>query len=241
MVRSAAAVVFAVLISASAPQPSLAQSPAKEGFSTAYGVPLSVTTGESIFVEGDYTLRDAAILSSRIRSTMPGSMMIPFAFSIEPGELRFRIASGNFEYFCARPESSSASFPGLGIVVLPEDCVGIRRDKVSGTVEWIVDNSFHNGADRSLTWVWHRRANSSELKTIKFEAKEQVADATLRKTVYFDGYYSGLLNFTYLDGDRKREMKFDYSGSGGKMLGMLGKKLLILGADSVDLKYMWVK
>lgn len=208
-----------------------------ERFATPTETTLSVTTGEDVFVEGDYALRDAFVLSSRISSTMPGSMMIPFSFSIEPGDLTFRGASRDWEYFCAANDRSAASFPGLGSVVSAGDCVGVRRRLSDGRLEWTVDNSNHNG----MTAIWSRRVRDNEMALLRQEERQVVTDVAVRRAVYFDGFYSGLLNFTFVDGEQRREMKFDYDGEGEKLIGMLGKRMLVLGADSVELRYRWVE
>ena len=35
-------------------------------------------------------------------------------------------------------------------------------------------------------------------------------------------------------------MKFDYDGKSEKMIGMLGKRMLVMSADSVELRYRWI-
>jgi hypothetical protein len=213
----------------------------QQPFSTPYDTPLSVTAGERVMVEGQYELHDVAKVSADIKSTMPGSMKIPFSFSIKAGELKPEFETENFEYFCADPAASSASFPGLGVVVDEGDCVGVRRGKKSVALEWFVDNSHHNGARNHAVWVWSRRVKPDEEKLISFEKRQVIGDVSLNTVVEFNGYYSGLLNFTVIERGQRREMKFDYGGSGQKLIGMVGKKMTVLSADSVELKYMWVK
>lgn len=207
-----------------------------ERFATPSGTTLSVTTGEHVFLEGDYAVRDAFVLTTRINSTMPGSMMIPFSFRIEPGDLTFRGSSRDWEYFCAPNDRSAASFPGLGSVVAEGDCIGLRRRLRDGRLEWTVDNSVHNG----MTTIWSRGVRDSEMALLREEERQVVTDVAVRRAVYFDGFYSGLLNFTFVDGDQRREMKFDYDGESEKLIGMLGKRMLVLGADSVELRYRWI-
>lgn len=208
-----------------------------ERFATPSGKTLSVTTGESVFVEGNYALRDTFVLTAEINSTMPGSMMIPFSFRIEPGDLVFRGASREWEYFCAPNDRSAASFPGLGSVVSNGDCVGLRRRLSDNRLEWTVDNSIHNG----MTTIWSRRVRDNEMALLREEERQVITDVAVRRAVYFDGFYSGLLNFTFVDGGQRREMKFDYGGEGEKLIGMVGKRMLVLGADSVELRYRWVE
>lgn len=196
----------------------------------------SVTTGENVLVEGSYSLRDVVALTTEVRSTIPGSMMIPFSFRIGPGDLTFRNAAGGWEYYCASAASSGASFPGLGSVVAEGDCVGVRRRVSDHRLEWVVDNSNHNG----MSTIWSRSVRSNELQYLIARRAQTVSDVALRRLARFDGYYSGLLHFTYEEGNDRRELVFDYSGSGEKLIGMMGRRMLVLGADSVGLRYRWI-
>jgi hypothetical protein len=228
------AVTFAAILLAAAP--AVAQQ--SETFATPTQTVLSATTGEAIFVEGEHVFRNVMVLKSEIRSTMPGSMMIPFSFTISPGDLVFRNSGREWEYFCADASKSTASFPGLGSVVEAGDCVGVRRRLSDGRLEWVVDNSRYNG----FATVWSRRVRTNESAALAaVEQRQVMTDISVHRAVYFDGFYSGLLNFTFHDGDQRREMKFDYDGTSEKMIGMLGKRLVVLRADSVELRYRWVE
>jgi len=114
--------------------------------------------------------------------------------------------------------------------------IGLRRRNDDGRLQWVVDNSVRNG----MRTVWSRSVRPEELGQISFSKMKRVADAQVEQVVTFDGYYGGLLNFTFTEGARHRDMKFDYDGKSEKMIGMLGKKMLVLNADSVELRYKWV-
>ena len=92
-----------------------------------------------------------------------------------------------------------------------------------------------------MSTIWSRRVRDNEMALLRTEKRQVVSDLAVRRAVSFDGYYSGLLNFTYVDGDQRREMRFDYDGEGEKLIGMRGKRMLVLGADSVELRYRWVE
>lgn len=215
--------------------PTAAQ-PQRHAYETPADVELAVTTGEVVFVAGSYALSDAVALGEDISSTMPGSMRIPFGFSIKAGTYLQSRSDAVWTWFCAPLDSSSASFPGLGSVVSDGDCIGVRRRNADGHLEWVVDNSVHNG----MRAIWSRSVRDQEARQISFSKTRQLAGADVDKVVTFDGYYGGLLNFTYAEGASRREMKFDYDGKSEKMIGMLGKRMLVMSADSVELRYRWI-
>jgi hypothetical protein len=215
--------------------PGLAQ-PQRHAYETPAGVELAVTTGEVVYVAGSYALSDALTLAQDVSSTMPGSMRIPFGFSIKAGTYLQSRADVVWTGFCAPIYVASASFPGLGSVVSEGDCIGVRRRNADGALQWVVDNSVHNG----MRTVWSRSVRDKEAELLSFSKTERLAGAEIDKVVTFDGYYGGLLNFTFTEGARRREMKFDYDGRSEKMIGMLGKRMLVLKADSVELRYRWV-
>jgi len=70
---------------------------------------------------------------------------------------------------------------------------------------------------------------------LSFSKTELVGGAEVDEVVTFDGYYGGLLNFNFTEGARRREMKLDYDRRLEKMIGMLGKRMLVLKAESVEL------
>lgn len=205
-------------------------------YATPYGVELAVTTGETVFVAGSYELADTLHLGVDIASTMPGSMGIPFGFKIRAGDYLQSRDGAQWTYFCAPLDRATASFPGLGVVVADGDCVGVRRRKSDDRLEWVVDNSIKNG----MTTIWSRKMTAAEIATVGFTKTQAISNASLEKAVTFDGFYSGLLTFTYVEGSSKRELRFDYDGKSEKLIGMLGKRMLVLKADSVELRYKWI-
>lgn len=212
-----------------------------ERFSAPLGEVLSVNIGEHIFVEGEVARVPVLIMSSGIQSKMPGAYGIPFSFSIDQTELYLRFERGADEYFCAPESARSASFPGLGSVVAPEDCIGIRRNKSTGDLDWVVDNSIHNGTNT----VWSRTVKPKD--SVSFEdrtmtIKDRRADM---EVIYFQGFYSGLLHFEYHEFDdgesRIQDFKFDYPPKeGDSVYGVRGKVFEVVDVDNTHLNYRWV-
>jgi hypothetical protein len=110
-------------------------------------------------------------LESSITSTMPGSMFIPFRFWVPAGRIALTHRRGGWDYYCASLEEAGASFPGLGSVVADGDCVGVRRRQSDAKLEWVVDNSFHNG----MTTIWSRPVTRSEAAELHFVVPAPVA------------------------------------------------------------------
>lgn len=218
------------------PVAALSQGPQRP-YETPYDQELTVTTGEEVFVAGQFKLAEMVTLKRVVSSKMPGGMGIPFTFKIDAGDYRQSHSDAEWTYFCAPLDRATASFPGLGRVVSEGDCVGVRKAKATGRVEWVVDNSVHNNG---METIWSRAVKPSEADWLSFAETQAIANSTVEKVVTFDGFYGGLLTFTYVDGAQKREMKFDYDGKSEKMVGMLGKRMLVLQADAIGLRYKWV-
>ncbi len=103
-------------------------------------------------------------LRSEVRSSMPGSMGIRFRFWLPAGRYAISHRFGGWDYYCASLEEAGASFPGLGSVVRPGDCVGLRRRQSDGELQWVVDNSVYN----RMTTVWSRRVTNAEVASLEF-------------------------------------------------------------------------
>ena len=108
---------------------------------------LHVNVGDYIFVEGERARVSVLAMSHGINSTIPGAYGVPFSFAIDQTQLPLQYERGKEEYFCAPLEARRASFLGRGSVVTDNDCIGVRRDKATRKLEWVVDNSHHNNDD----------------------------------------------------------------------------------------------
>lgn len=203
--------------------------------------PLSVDVGETIFAKGEFAFQEAYELHSPIQSKMPGSMGIPFNFSIEESLLTKTYRRGDFEYFCAPFEQVNAWFKGLGKVIRQGDCVGVRRHMSSDKLQWTVDNSVHNG----MPTVWHRDYEKSEdPKLTKTEGDVSAADSNMTQ-IRFDGYYSNLLHFTLIERAgataKETEFKFDYPPhDSAAVYGIKGNIFEVLDVNNIELSYQWI-
>ena len=117
----------------------------------------------------------------------------------------------------------------------------MRRHKTTGELEWTVDNSHHN----RTTTVWSRRVkpdDAVEFRNDWAELRDVEADTEI---LYFQGYYSGLLHFTFhhLENGREtnNEFKFDYPPKEGEAVyGIRGKIFEVLEVDNTKMKYRWI-
>ena len=221
--------------------PSMQFSPSVKDFlfSPNIGETLYVQTGDTILVSGKANSFDTLVMSKGISSIMPGSGLIPFSFAIDKTSLIKRYSRGKYNYFCAPSTARSASFPGLGSVVFIGDCVGVRVHSVLGRMDWVVDNSRYNG----FTQVWHRSVSKNDDMIFdKGEKRERGEDSFLNMIV-FDGYYSNLLHFTFINQDglyeNEKEFKFDYLNEGPLVVGIRGNFFEVLNITNSEMSYRW--
>jgi len=71
-------------------------------FATPTGKELKVTTGEVVFEEGSVMFSPTLIVRRVVKSTMPGSMMVPFRFWVPAGEYPLTRSGGEWT-ITARP------------------------------------------------------------------------------------------------------------------------------------------
>ncbi|WP_376694247.1 hypothetical protein [Wenzhouxiangella sp. EGI_FJ10409] len=204
------------------------------------GTSLSVNVGETLFAKGEFAFQEAYKLERPIRSKMPGSMGIPFNFSIERSVLTKSYRRANFEYFCAPFDKVNAWFGGLGKVIQRGDCVGVRRHTSSGALQWVVDNSVHNG----MTTVWNRDYERSEDPILEKAEGDVTAAGSNMTQIRFDGYYSSLLHFTLVERSgssaKETEFKFDYPPQNSEAVyGIKGNTFEVVDVNNVQLTYEW--
>jgi hypothetical protein len=213
-----------------------------ERFSAPIGEELRVDVGDHIFAEGEVARARVLRTSSAIASTMPGAYGFPISFRVDQTNLDLGFERGIHEYFCAPTESRTAFVPNLDVVVAPKDCIGVRRNKSNGTLEWVVDYSYHNNG---MTTVWTRELEPDDGVEF-FESTQIMSDGRDNmEAIYFQGYYSDLLHFEYRqieNGEpRNQEFKFDYPPKEGEAVyGVRGKIFEVLAADNTEFKYKWV-
>ncbi len=208
-------------------------------FNAPTNVELEASTGDSIFMEGSYIEGEYIEVSQSVDIMIPGSMMIPFPVHVAQGRLELSGIHGGWKYFCGDLSTSAASFPGLGSVVSPGDCIGIRVPVNGGAPEWVVDNSNHNGTQT----IWSRQIDSSEASEYQPQKSATPFDVRQLTRVTFDGYYGDQLHFTLKKEGSERDTRdfvFDFTGE-PTVVGFQGKRLEVLQASNVGITYRWKK
>ena len=209
-------------------------------FTAPLNVELTATTGESLFGEGDYIEGELITVQEPVDVMIPGSMFIPFPVHIAGGPLVMKRIAKGWKYYCGDLAESTASFPGLGTVVSPGDCIGIRVSTGNGEAQWVVDNSIHN---RMSNTIWTRGIASEAVSKYKPQKSSIPFDTRSLVRITFDGYYSGQLHFSWLEieGKERTTQKFVFDFKGPTLMGIKGKNFEVLNADNVGLTYRWVK
>jgi hypothetical protein len=198
--------------------------------------------GQTIYLAQTFSMRPGYRLKSKVYSLMPGSMKIPFRFWINPGDLFFRNEDTKYIYFSPKEGNAGASFPGLGEVMSGNDAAGIRVHKMSGKIEWFVDNTEHNST--RFRTVWHRGVTSDELRLID-HVKEGLPNQVLGlKKIIYDGYFDNTLTLTLIQqwkGERtEKEYHFNLSSSGDGTVLLGGVAIQCLQINNMGLSYKLV-
>lgn len=127
---------------------------------------LSINLGDYLLIEQTIERYNTFEIVSDFSSAMPGSMGLPFTFSIEKCKL---IPSEGVEegiLYCAPVGKFSASHSMLGAVANNNDQIGIVVSREGIPIKWFVDNSSHNNVRHGETF-WDRMITDEEMKGIK--------------------------------------------------------------------------
>lgn len=210
-------------------------------FSAPLLTPLQVETGEDLFVEGAFIPGEKIDIPAALDLMIPGSMMIPFPAHIDPGTLRLTRVEHDWKYFCGKPERVAASFPGLGSVIAPGDCVGIRvSTKNAQNKQWVVDNSVYN----RMNTVWTSSLSAAQSLDYPVLPSKVALEIRTLKQITFDGYFGNQLHFTWNEADGSnvlsKEFTFDFNGEPA-LVGIKGMVFNVKKADNLSLSYEWVK
>ncbi|RTZ39136.1 hypothetical protein EKL30_18445 [Candidimonas sp. SYP-B2681] len=209
-------------------------------FSAPLDIELKAGTGQSIFVDGSYVQGEYIPVDHPVDMMIPGSMYIPFPVHVGVGRLVLTRFSGEWKYYCGDLATSAASFPGLGSVVQDGDCIGVRISNTDGTMQWVVDNSIHNG----MTTIWKRNFSDEDRQSYKPQQDTRPFAIQSVTRINFDGYYGGQLHFTWEqvdDADKtSRKFVFDFAGE-PTLVGINDKLLEVIQADNVGVRYRWKK
>jgi hypothetical protein len=206
---------------------------------------LSVAAGERMFVRGALFEIDALAIDRDIESTIPNSMSTTLKFSIKKCDLLLNYQTKTHLYFCAPRGNVEVSHPRLGLVLSPDDYVGIRKSKHNNKLEWFIDNSgFYSSKGFDGTWIWSR-----ELKEKEVDLKQSKA-RILEKTgewvaLYYAGFFDGKVHFELEDSSdlsgKRREFQFNVDPSGKETKAAIkGFQFEIIAVDNLALKYRWI-
>lgn len=213
-----------------------------EKFNAPLGSKLSVETGNSIFVEGEYIKGEHIEISEPIDKMIPGSMMIPFPVHIDPGSLKMTRITPSWKYYCADIDKAAASFPGLGSVIRDGDCVGIRISIDGSDREWVVDNSNYNRGWG--TTIYSKNMSQEEIAKYKPNPSKKPFKIKNIKRIVFDGYYGGQVHFSWenisYNKDEEKEFTFDFTNR-PTLVGIKGNQFIVHSVDNVQLVYEWKK
>lgn len=131
------------------------------------GTPITVSAGQEFYAETALEEVPAYKLEKPFKSSMAGSMGLPFAFSIDTDLLvRVKKSDLGWEYFIPANGRFRAYHGLLGSVIRQGDTVGLRVGP-QGEMEWFVDNSIYNG----MTTVWSRRVKDKDPKLTRIMTK----------------------------------------------------------------------
>lgn len=211
-------------------------------FSAPIGSLLTVETGESIFVEGEYIEGEYIQLDESVDLMIPGSMMIPFPVHINSGRLEIDRITSQWKYYCASTNEAAASFPGLGSVVRNGDCIGIRISMDGSESEWVVDNSNYNKGWGET--IWKLSMSNEDRQKYKVNPSKKPFQIKQIKRIVFDGFYGNQVHFSWEDfsfsNKETKEFTFDFNNT-PTLISIKGKQLVLHSADNVNLVYEWKK
>ena len=120
---------------------------------------IEVSPGQQFYGEFRVVAKHGAAyrIASPFKSSMGGSMGLPFAFAIDETELVPFRSSAGWNYFIPKGKQFRAWHGLLGNVLADGDTVGLRVHQ-DGRREWFVDNSKHNG----MTTIWTRKIKEKD-------------------------------------------------------------------------------
>lgn len=105
------------------------------------GTPIVVTPGQEFYAQVEAEPTPAYHLQAPFKSTMPGTMGLPFGFAVDADTLVFVYESpSGWDYFIPPNHQYRAWHSLLGSVLRDGDTVGLRVGP-AGQKEWFVDNS----------------------------------------------------------------------------------------------------
>lgn len=202
-----------------------------------------VSLGETMYRDGDVGQTSSIELKSSIDSSIPGSMGLPFSFSIKPSILQPDYLTKHYIYYATTLDNSTATHSMLGKVVKAGDKIGIRANRLTNGLEWYVDNSRFNGMNPH-TVIWSRPIRVSD-QVVIVPRNDLSVFLPGTESRYREITYGGHLNGNYMISFREvntgREYEKDFvipkSESGNTLLSIKGSIIEIIEHDNLGVTF----
>jgi hypothetical protein len=148
---------------------------------------IEVTPGQEFYGQFQEVSNNSVAyrLAQPFKSSMGGSMGLPFAFSIDETELLPSRTRDGWTYYVPKHKQFRAWHGLLGNVLAEGDTVGLRVNQ-DGPQEWFVDNSIHNG----MRTIWSRKLKPKDPAVTEVEVTSRSPVGPVHKLIYL-GVSSG--------------------------------------------------
>ncbi len=167
--------------------------------STPIGENLNVYPGDRFYIEGEQTPAETIQLSDSFTGKMPGSLKIPFNFSVNTTTLYLSTIEKGWKYYSA-PQGLATAWHGIiGNVLASGDTVGIRIRQKDNLIEWFVNNSYHN---YPLKTIYHRKHDTaSDPKVSSIKIVNQLKRGSKLRALEYLGIRDNQLRIRYSEND----------------------------------------
>jgi len=209
----------------------------------------SVTAGEYILTVG-LEERDVPIykLTKPLRTTVPGTLGIPFDVEIDPCVLEPKYGCNDGIAFVAPASKCRATYNGTSVFG-KDDEIGIRVDKSKKRKLIFVDNGRSAGFPSGYI-IYKRTLSSAEEPLFEASASSRTFWKGKGRGIIYGGAANGRLVIIYeeylitpsgFNKDVERELQFDIPEDGVTKISIRGAELEVSRADSQALEYRIVK
>lgn len=204
---------------------------------------IEVTPGQEFYGQYEEVSRHSVAyrLAQPFKSSMGGSMGLPFAFAIDESELMPLRTRDGWTYYVPKHKQFRAWHGLLGNVLAEGDTVGLRVNQ-DGRQEWFVDNSIHNG----MRTIWSRKLKPKDPVVTEVEVTSKSPVGPVHKLIYL-GVSSGQVRVRHEqvfpdDSTTRDDFEFPVTPDGTALGAVMGATFKIelkpLGATIVVLSGM---
>ena len=184
-------------------------------------------------------------LKSKLETSIPGTMGIPFKVTLKPCTLEAWYVCDSGMAFVAPAKYAAAIFDGKS-VFSDQDELGIRMPaSKSGKMQLYCDNGAFNGLPPGYA-VWSREMTPAEVAMFEQVSVVRVFPQAHARGVIFSGVSGGKLTFTLESWEQVRSLPvrisakdyvFDLNTQSPTSVNIQGCQLEILSADSEGIRY----